>query len=367
MIRSAMLGEAAGSVRAMFNRVVGDGDGSSWLDQMESGKLPPDWTESHASEVVEMLGVLAERTRHTRAVAGAIAEEHAQPSGGSRFITASHARLPLNRKERYYTGTVLPMIIADNGFAHLHRFTDLCGVDVGDLQDPNSHPLEGTQDIQFFTEYGFGESVFTEEDRARLSDRPIERDTPDVVLMGPDWLVAVEAKMYHRPTRESLNSQLHKQRILVDYWARRFDLGPDRVAHVLLLPEELAHDRQDLDARVITWQDVAQRYSAVGPAYWLGVLNTALERYDDLASPEPTFRRNSDELLTGEEIVEAHAEGTLVHTWMGRSGGKNGKLLAGDISTGAWRDRFYEVRHETLPGNPNWFLISEFITKTSTS
>ena len=31
-------------------------------------------------------------------------------------------RLPINRKERYYTGTVLPMIVASDVFKHFGRF-----------------------------------------------------------------------------------------------------------------------------------------------------------------------------------------------------------------------------------------------------
>ena len=37
-------------------------------------------------------------------------------------------RLPVNRKERYYTGTVLPMIVASDGFKRLPKFLTLCGV-----------------------------------------------------------------------------------------------------------------------------------------------------------------------------------------------------------------------------------------------
>lgn len=113
----------------MIDRVAGNGDGSSWLDQMEPGQLPRDWPEGHGDAVAEMLGVLGERTRYSRAVAGAVAGHDPQPSGGSEFIQATHARMPMNRKERYFTGTVLPMLIADNGFAHLHRFLALCGLD----------------------------------------------------------------------------------------------------------------------------------------------------------------------------------------------------------------------------------------------
>lgn len=359
----ASIREAAEYARNMIDRVAGNGDGSSWLDQMGAGQLPRDWPEGHRDAVAEMLGALGERTRHTRAVAGAVAGVDPEV-GGSQFVQATHTRLPLNRKERYFTGTVLPMLIAENGFAHLHRFLALCGLDV-ETQDLYDHSLDGGQDLQFFSEYSFAESVFTESDLVRLADRPVERDTPDVVLMGPDWLLAVEAKMYHRPSRAAINLQLDKQRVLVNYWATKFDFDPSRVAHVLLLPDGLARDRQPLSTPVVTWEQVQHEYRAVGPAYWLGVLATALDRYGELHSPEPTFRTNPDEMLTGEAIVSAFAEGTLVYVWMGRNGGKNGKLLASDIAAGTWRDRQYEVRLEPLPNNDNWFLIAEFIAKTS--
>ena len=63
-------------------------------------------------------------------------------------------RLPINRKERYYTGTVLPMIVASDGFKHFGRFLALCGMPEVALEaDPNS------TNIQFLAEYGFEESL----------------------------------------------------------------------------------------------------------------------------------------------------------------------------------------------------------------
>jgi hypothetical protein len=153
--------------------------------------------------------------------------------------------------------------------------------------------------------------------------------------------------------------------VLVEYWTSKFGLDRGRVAHVLLLPDGLARDRQQLDAPVVTWEQVHREYSAVGPANWLRVLGTALDRYDELHSQEPTFRTNPDEMLTGEEIVAAHADGTLLYKWMGRNGGKNGKLLADDIAGGGWRAQSYEVRRAPLAHNHNWLLITEFIAKTS--
>lgn len=61
-------------------------------------------------------------------------------------------RLPINRKECFYTGTVLPALICQGNFQHLPLFLSLCGL----------HDCALGDDFQFLTEYGFGESVFTE-------------------------------------------------------------------------------------------------------------------------------------------------------------------------------------------------------------
>jgi hypothetical protein len=63
--------------------------------------------------------------------------------------------LPLNRKERYYTGTVLPMLVATDDFAHLGRLTELAGL--GPVQ-VDARPASAT--VQLFTEYGYLESTW---------------------------------------------------------------------------------------------------------------------------------------------------------------------------------------------------------------
>ena len=39
------------------------------------------------------------------------------------------------------------------------------------------------------------------------------------MLAGPDWLLAVEAKMFHDPDSQALNAQLARQRVVIDYIA----------------------------------------------------------------------------------------------------------------------------------------------------
>lgn len=126
--------------------------------------------------LVDLLSAMAEKVRHSRAVAGALqtSDDPVQDWTPLNLGRTADERLPLNRKERYYTGTVLPMIVAADGFAHLHRFLHLSGLRVNPA---GANPLVGGQDIQFFTEYGFAESVFTARDKERFGGHPVEHDT----------------------------------------------------------------------------------------------------------------------------------------------------------------------------------------------
>lgn len=263
--------------------------------------------------------------------------------------------LPLNRKERFYTGTVLPMIATGAGFTELHRLLAVCGLADISLDDPAA--------VQFFTEYSFAESVFTEDDQSRFKHRPLNADTPDVVISGPGWLLAIEAKMFHRPNAASLNAQYQRQSALVDYWAARLGPHPDLVRHVLLLPRALAEKTATaVTAPVVTWESVHDAYRNTAPVYWLDVLRHALDSYDKLASKDSLWGQNAQQKLPGGEIVAAWKSANPLVAWVGRAGGLTGKLLAADVDSGAWRSQPYEVSSTPPSGKAaNWFPVAEFI------
>ena len=245
-LRRRLAETAAGARNSIAGDDGGGGGGAeSWLDKLCRAEGVADWPEQRLRDTSEMLDVLSETGRQAREVARGI-----QPVGGSGFAAAVTNRLPLNRKERYYTGTVLPMIVAGDGFMHLHRLLALCGLDHVQVQDDSATPLQGQQDIQFFTEYSFAESVFRPEDKQRFADRPLEADTPDLVISGRDWLLAIEAKMYHRPSTLDIETQMGRQRVLVDHWCEKFHIGAERARHIALLPAQFAADRRDLSVRV---------------------------------------------------------------------------------------------------------------------
>jgi hypothetical protein len=161
---------AAELAQSFLARVSGQG---GIAEQVSSGEWNAHLDEQDARDLAALLRAMGETVRYTRAQAHLFRASDGAPSAGP---------LPINRKERYYTGTVLPMLVASDGFAHLDRFLRLCGLPAVDI----APGLEGDQTFQFLTEYGFAESVFTEVDKSNWPG-PLEADTPDIVLAGTDW------------------------------------------------------------------------------------------------------------------------------------------------------------------------------------
>ena len=314
-------------------------------------------SDDEAEALAAHFEATAERIRLTRAIAGEVQRASSTPSVAA---SSGAGRLPLNRKERYFTGTVLPMIVAAEGFQHLGRFLRLCGlrIDENDLR-----PADGYLPLQFFTEYGFGESVYTDADRTYWHE-VIDADTPDVVVAGSDWLLAVEAKVFHDPTANDLTAQMERQAKLVRLWREKLALPADRVRHVLLLPERLAQRVGTLSFDVVTWEDVVDTYDRIGPQYWVSLLKTSLNRHAELESRPVLFGKNADKKLPGATIVKLFADGAADFDWIGRKGGLVGGPFQNDLATGKWRTTTYEVTGGGTAPNRNGFALADFVEAT---
>ena len=271
-------------------------------------------------------------------------------------------RLPINRKERYYTGTVLPMIVASDGFKHFGKFLDLCGIpEIALVTDP------AFSNIQFFTEYGFEESL--RDGAEERFNKPGGRYAPDLVVYiesKQSLLISVEAKVFDRPSKADVRNQLKEQKKLLSIIQSDLVTQPS-VYQVALLPQGLWDDmpkRIDDDVQVITWEKIRDTFCRIASPYWIEVLCEALRRYNRLASTTGSGR-NAHAKILGREIWEGYANGERTYSWMGRQGGSSGPKLQEDITTDKWKTRRYEVRRCPLPGNnPNWFQVAEFVKKT---
>ncbi len=176
------------------------------------------------------------------------------------------------------------MLVCADNFAHFGRLTELMGLGRIDVDASPS-----SANVQFFTEYSFVESVVGEA-KARFPGAPTRKDTPDVLIYvaGPRRaLIAIEAKMYDRPTTAELNEQLGAQAALVRYIAGRLDVEAAGIMHVAMLPAALASELGKLVVATVTWERLLETYADVAPPYFLEVLRVALARYDQLVSPRP--------------------------------------------------------------------------------
>ncbi len=109
---------AASHAHMIIDRVFGIDGG--FVGRVESDDFAgTDVTAQGARDLADLLPAVAEHARYFREVFGSLTSG-SQPTIWSG--TASSTGLPLNRKEQYYTATVLPMIVASDGFAYLHRF-----------------------------------------------------------------------------------------------------------------------------------------------------------------------------------------------------------------------------------------------------
>ncbi|MGK3964072.1 hypothetical protein WMF38_07815 [Sorangium sp. So ce118] len=267
--------------------------------------------------------------------------------------------LPFNRKERYFTGILLPMLVCADNFAHFGRLTELVGL--GRI-DVDARPTSAN--VQFFTEYSFVESLIGEA-KARFPDAPVKKDTPDVLIYIAGLRrasIAIEAKMYDRPTTAALNEQLAAQAELVRYIAGQLDVDAASIAHVALLPAALASELGKLLLTTVTWERLLEAYADVAPPYFLEMLRVALGRYEQLVAPRTTWGANTETKLTGAELYERHHAGSLTTQWMGRQGGLDGAELTKDIASGTWRNQLYECSSKCM-SNRNWFTLAAFVAR----
>ena len=245
------------------------------------------------------------------------------------------------------------MIIASSDMAYLGRFLALCGLPDRSFDVPPS----ASSAVQFFTEYGFVESLVGGA-AERFGAVITGRDTPDLVVLVNDdapVLLAVEAKMFDRPTKADLNRQIGVQRRLLDHVASV--CGVATVAHVALLPARLAAEVGVLDCPIVTWEQVADIFRDVAPPYWLAVLDYALVAYDQLAS-KPSGP-NQDTARLGVDLVVGYRSGDMREWWMGRRGGVD--TVRTDVADNTWGMRANQCRTSPLPGNPNWFPVSALV------
>lgn len=283
--------------------------------------------------------------------------------------------LPFNRKEQFFTGTVLPMILASNDFRNLRQFLTMCDVhvDAGD-------EVFSSQSMQFFTEYAFQESLIRKADRRRFDAVKVDRDTPDLVIVVDRWIVVIEAKMFHRPSMLSISDQMKDQAKLINIWKTAAGLADFEVRHLALLPagllEGIAPTTVTIEYK--TWEEIAKAFKGSAPAFWMDQLEHALHYWSKLA-PKKASGANKQGRRTGLEIHAGDVfvrEGDPIYevdgpgvrfNFMGCNGGLGGKVMRKHLEGKDWEDVSFEVRVDPVAvPHKNWFEIDAFLEVLAT-
>ncbi len=269
--------------------------------------------------------------------------------------------LPLNRKERFFTGTVFPMIVCRDNFKHFDLFASLLRLEGLEIKANPDYC-----NIQFFTEYNLRESIYDTETRSRFGKRPERNDTPDILILitgETKTLISIEAKMYDAPESYELEQQLiNQEKYVLDFLREKLGIHSNFIHKYALLPKSLADELHDFAYPVITWDDILKEYGRIyTDDYFLDLLRIALDRYGKLRAERRGHSQNCERYMSGKDIYKEHTYSTPKMKVMGRQGGL--KAMRSDVDSGRWQKQMYETNSQDTLFTLNWFRISEFISE----
>jgi hypothetical protein len=266
-----------------------------------------------------------------------------------------------NREERFYTATVFPSIVCQDGFRHFPKLLSLLNELDPTIPIPETfHWTPGDQVVLFYSEYSLKKSGH------HFVDEKDDGDTPDIVflakLQGSLHLFALEGKMYTACSGGDMTIQLARQLLILNKLAKQASVEPENIHHFGLVPATMANTFDaGLQRRMLTWENVLSAYKPIlENDYFVHMLSLALERFDDLRSK---IKKNNDDELTVQEIIDCHEKLGVTYIGRGREKGlTSGEGFRKDCEDGSWSNRKYQVAfgRDTRP-NANWFSITEFL------
>jgi len=267
--------------------------------------------------------------------------------------TLKHA-LPINRKERFYTGTVLPSLLFHGGLSNLYSFLrQIRGF-------PDEVKQENTKDaFLFYTEYNLKESAGKRNVGTEIFTAT--RDTPDVViqiLQPVTAFVIVEAKMFAKLTQNRFDRQMKAQKnAIIDVLTQTYQ--GCYAFHIALLPNKLGFQDTSDDYQILNWEFFLDNKGLnLQGNYFIDYLKYALKNYDKLVSKAGGKASTIQAQKSGMSIYLDYKEDKIY--WVGRFGGI--ATIEDDVRTGAWRNKLYGINiEEPRDGREgNWVTSKEF-------
>jgi hypothetical protein len=276
-----------------------------------------------------------------------------------KILTGKFSELPINRKEKFYTGTVLPALLFHNGFSNLYHFLR----EINNFQDDEINEQKTGDKFLFYTEYNLKQSAGKKKNVGR--EIPTEtNDTPDIViemLSNPKRVfVIIEAKMFRNIYQSSLSSQMSKQKTaVIEPLKKAFQLKDNHIFHIALVPEKSGL-KDGMEYQVINWEYfIDNRDLNVKDNIFYNYLRFALDNYEDLVENKSGKAETVKDYKTVEEIYRNGKNNG--NWWVGRQGGE--KTIIEDIKTN-WKNHNKKYAMNTIKPsrgrNGNWITSKKF-------
>jgi hypothetical protein len=166
------------------------------------------------------------------------------------FSEIIKSELPINRKERFYTGTVLPAILFHNGLSNFYAFLNFMDGFPKEINEKTTG-----DSFLFYTEYNLKESA-----GERSAGQLIltgANDTPDIVIeiLKPKRIfIIMEGKMFAAINQEDIAEQISRQKeYIAEPLLKKFNLLPNDIFHIALLPKALGISNSP-NFQVMNWE-----------------------------------------------------------------------------------------------------------------
>lgn len=179
------------------------------------------------------------------------------------------------RTEKYFTATLLPLLLFHNNMEGLRKF---CALLDGVQPEQSQYKYNDFEDYQILSEFHIARDL----QHAGLIDsisfnKDEHRDAPDLVIIAVKEIIAIEAKFFGRFNLKSLSNQISSQKKQIEKLLPYLNAKNHR--HVAVIPEKM-DGLLDVNA-IFTWKEMADLSASVMgvDAYVTKRLQRAVERY----------------------------------------------------------------------------------------
>ena len=220
--------------------------------------------------------------------------------------------LPINRKERFYTGTVFSQIVCADNFKHFDKFISL----INGFPQNVKAKFQGDINIHLTTEYSLNESVGGVNKR-NFVQVPKSKETPDIIILftSPHTvLISIEAKMFNKTSFNRLQQQIWQQEKAIESITQTLSINDNNIFRIGLVPAKMIPKNKNDFFQLLHWEEIIDVYrEVISENYFYKILEFAISNYDSLVSGKMSKRKRK----TTHDVIDKNSPWHFSH--LGRS------------------------------------------------